>query len=52
MADKAVVKKKEKSYTAVVGLTFADGTRVEAGKKVSAELLDTARWMIKSGRVK
>ena len=47
-----VVKKKAKSYTAVVGLTFADGTRVEAGEKVPTELLDTARWMIKSGKVK
>ncbi len=50
MADKVV--EKEKRYRAVVGLTFADGTRVEVGKVVPVKLLDTALWLIEQGKVK
>ena len=43
--------KKEKRLRAVVGITFADGTRIEAGQLVPKDV-DVPDWLIEQGKVK
>lgn len=41
---------RKKRWRAVVGITFADGTRVEAGQLIPKEV-DVPDWLIEQGKV-
>ncbi len=41
-----------KKLKAVVGLTLADGTRIEPGETVPPEVVEAAPWLLEQGAVK